>query len=304
MTRCSDLSSPPYQKIGNELLMRRRGSHRSRLLKKHHHKDEKMIEVDEAEPAHREDNLKERESESPPYEDLVVYNTEMPSNTPMTDDYATSTSPPQGDASDGEDTAPVFHSKTNKEGKAHKVSNGVCTKRLQTAFDEIMAFPGSIYAYPGKEGVIKIQTPEDVKKLCAFVPSFPSSASYNYGCSFFYMPSLRGEVNYFPKGVKEYIAINPDSTSSNPLFQQWASVDLYCSCYQGYDLGCSNELPTTPQEKEEYCEFAGVWNGDVNITDVVLSQKMLDCGCFWIREVTTEVGKCPGVDLGWWRDSL
>jgi hypothetical protein len=31
---------------------------------------------------------------------------------------------------------------------------------------------------------------------------------------------------------------------------------------------------------------------------VKLSKLMLNCGCFWIYEVTAKVGKCPGMDLG------
>jgi hypothetical protein len=54
--------------------------------------------------------------------------------------------------------------------------------------------------------------------------------------------------------------------------------------------------PTSCPDK--YCKFAVVWNDNINSTDVKLSPKMLDCGCFWVSEVTAEVGKCPGVDLG------
>ena len=107
--------------------------------------------------------------------------------------------------------------------------------------------------------------------------------------------------------VTQHSSLIQDLCGDDPICKQdaaaegkaLASVALYCSCYQGYDLGCSNKLPSTPQEKDEYCEFAGVWNGDFNSADVELSRETNDCGCFWISQVTNEVGNCPGVDLGY-----
>lgn len=73
-------------------------------------------------------------------------------------------------------------------------------------------------------------------------------------------------------------------------------------------------MPSTPQEREEYCIFAGVWNGDFDSmmssgigTDSGksgkggggLSQETLNCGCFWIGQEKEKVGNCPGVDLGY-----
>jgi hypothetical protein len=90
-----------------------------------------------------------------------------------------------------------------------------------------------------------------------------------------------------------------------------ALINLYCDCYYGYDLGCINDLPSTPQEREEYCIFAGVWNGDFDSgggggstgksgkEGGGLSQEVLDCGCFWIGQEKEKVGNCPGVDLGY-----
>ena len=94
-----------------------------------------------------------------------------------------------------------------------------------------------------------------------------------------------------------------------------ALINLYCDCYYGYDLGCINDLPSTPQEREEYCIFAGVWNGDFvsgggggstgksgKEGGGGLSQEVLDCGCFWIGQEKEKVGNCPGVDLGYFYD--
>jgi hypothetical protein len=158
-----------------------------------------------------------------------------------------------------------------------------------------------------------IFVPEDVTtELCPFVTPTSEDPRYNLGCPFVFFPADYigtgvPPTNSFPKGVKEYVDLFEDLCSVDPNCNQdttaeeaeaLANVALYCSCYQGYDLGCSNMLPSTPQEKDEYCEFAGVWNGDFNSADVELSRETNDCGCFWISQVTNEVGDCPGVDLG------
>ena len=282
------------------------------MLNKHDHEEKekekekkKKVELEGiGGPAaqHQEENMKEKmpppDGPSNDEDENVAYDTAMPSYAPVTDSpyYAATSSPPQ-QAMDEGNTAPIFHSKTNKGGKARKVSTGICDKRLNVAFDEVKQFP---------EAFGNITTREEVTELCAFVAPEPNESegkkSFNFGCPFFYFPEFDGTLNYFPKGVKEYRALTPPGGNPDAA-QAFASVALYCSCYQGYDLGCSNELPTTPQESDEYCEFAGVWNGDISTADVELSQTMLDCGCFWISEVTTEVGECPGVDLGYWEQN-
>lgn len=103
----------------------------------------------------------------------------------------------------------------------------------------------------------------------------------------------------------------------DPAVVALALINLYCDCYYGYDLGCINDLPSTPQEREEYCIFAGVWNGDFDSMMSSgtgsgksgkdsggggLSQEVLDCGCFWIGQEKEKVANCPGVDLGFFYD--
>ena len=185
--------------------------------------------------------------------------------------------------------------KSSKTGSSH---SGVCHKRLIEAFELV------------KGRVPGIEEPEDVTELCSFVTPTYEDPRYNLGCPFvFFSADYTGTgvplTNFFPKGVKEYeeifITLFGEICEDKVAAAEGkaaASVALYCSCYQGYDLGCSNELPSTPQEKDEYCEFAGVWNGDFNSSDVELSSETNKCGCFWISQVTNEVGKCPGVDLG------
>jgi hypothetical protein len=205
----------------------------------------------------------------------------------------------------GASKTPVQTMPSVKSSKSRKVSTGVCNRRLILAFNSIQQLPDF---FPG------IFVPEDVTtKLCPFVTPTSEDPRYNLGCPFVFIPAdYTGTgvppTNFFPKGVKEYVDLFEDLCSVDPNCNQdttaeeaeaLANVALYCSCYQGYDLGCSNKLPSTPQKKDEYCEFAGVWNGDFNSTDVELSRETNDCGCFWISQVTNEVGNCPGVDLGY-----
>ena len=187
---------------------------------------------------------------------------------------------------------------------AKSSKSGVCNRRLILAFNATQQLPDF---FPD------IFVPEDVTtKLCPFVTPTSEDPRYNLGCPFVFLPANyigkdEPPTNFFPKGVKEYVDLFEDLCGDDPICKQdaaaegkaIASVALYCSCYQGYDLGCSNMLPSTPQEKDEYCEFAGVWNGDFNSTDVELSRETNDCGCFWISQVTNEVGNCSGVDLGY-----
>ena len=303
----------PQHTVDDSIASRQRGGgkldsaygvkrHRSRILNKHNHHDghkedkkKEKKEGGEGEVEDHEDNMKEMSSDvdddgpPPPHEmeeeDEAVehHETTMPSYSPHYVAYSSSSSPsPSSAGIDGS----VFHSKTNKEGKSRKISAGICAKRLEIAYNETMK---ANLEYPG---LFPVETPEDVTKLCAFIP--PNA---NFGCPFYYLPVFDGIVDYFPKGVEEYVALDTENPTA---FTAAASIALYCSCYQGYDLGCINELPATFQEgiEDGYCEFAGVWNGDFNGEDVALSPTLLDCGCFWISEVTTEVGKCPGVDLG------
>ena len=189
--------------------------------------------------------------------------------------------------------------KSSKMGSSH---SGVCHKRLNDAFNATQKIP---------DFFSDIKEPEDVTKLCSFVTPTSENERYNLGCPFSFFPAnYTGTVvpatNVFPKGVKEYVDLfvklcgDDEECLAGAVAEgkALASVALYCSCYQGYDLGCSNMLPSTPQEKDEYCEFAGVWNGDFDSTDVELSRETNDCGCFWISQVTNELGNCPGVDLG------
>jgi len=172
-------------------------------------------------------------------------------------------SPPfASSAARGEDDGPATASRGSSRhhnGKSRKVSTGVCEKRRNDAYELV------------KGRVPGIENPEDVTELCSFVTPTYEDPRYNLGCPFVFFPADYDAgtdfppTNFFPKGVKEYEELFItlfgeicDEKVAAAEGKAAASVALYCSCYQGYDLGCSNELPSTPQEKDEYCEFAGL----------------------------------------------
>jgi hypothetical protein len=237
---------------------------------------------------------------SAPADDASNFDVPGTASPPSSPPFASSAARGEG----GDPATASRGSSRQHKGKSRKIPTGVCDKRLRLAFNATQQIPDF---FPG------IFVPEDVTtKLCPFITPTSDNKRYNLGCPFVFFPAnYTGKddppTNFFPKGVKEYVDLFVKLCGDNKECQEGAtaegkalaSVALYCSCYQGYDLGCSNMLPSTPQEKDEYCEFAGVWNGDFNSTDVELSRETNDCGCFWISQVTNEVGNCPGVDLGY-----
>ena len=185
---------------------------------------------------------------------------------------------------------------TSKPTKPTKSSTGVCNNRRKIAFEEVKGNIAEIRELiPDYSNVTTLS---DVTELCAFKAPTLENQRFNQGCPFLYFPTSYNDNNWFHKGVEEYKRFYPRGVKRGAV-QALASVALYCSCYQVQELECPRESPHTLKDKNKYCEFVGVWNGDINITDVDLSRDMLDCGCFMISEAPTDVGHCPGVDLGY-----
>lgn len=119
-------------------------------------------------------------------------------------------------------------------------------------------------------------------------------------------------------GYKQHFYNNAQTAS-----MYWNFVQ-YCDCYLGQDLDCAAKIPNAlvhgknservytshgPEAKKwaDYCKFAAIWNGDsigtTNTMDMLdqqfsgLSEEVQECGCFFIHELNTMVGNCPGVDL-------
>lgn len=195
-------------------------------------------------------------------------------------------------------------SSSSTQGKSGKSGRGTCDKPLQNAFDQVVKYPD---VFP------EIESPSDVTQLCSF---FPISAP-NFGCPFFYIPEIFGFVE-----SEEINQILFDDLSLGSAF--W-SLQLYCQCYQAFDLGCSTKIPHGPpssvnvyaigdkfvnsysefipagsvEKRLDYCEMVGVWNGDFDTSLFLeLSPDVRDCGCFFIGTAQDMVGTCPGVDLG------
>ena len=152
-----------------------------------------------------------------------------------------------------------------------------------------------------------------------------SLGDFNLGCPFLYIPNNPNSTSPdgfgFVEGVQGYDQIFNNKTVAT-AFNNFA---LYCSCYQGYDLGCASTIPhgppiktveyasgevtvngyseyipySSPYTRSEYCKLVGVWNGDFE-RDVIhdLPEDVNECGCYWIGNAKDMVDECPGVELG------
>ena len=186
--------------------------------------------------------------------------------------------------------------------KSNKV--GTCDKRLTTAYEQMRVLPEVFGA---------ITSPSDVTKTCSFYPT----AGFNFGCPFIYFPPFFGFLD-----SEEMYQSAVDDAAIGTAF--WSLV-LYCQCYQAFDLNCASKVPhgppsavatydigdrfvnsysefipsSTPEKRLQYCQMAGVWNGDFDSSIASqFSSDVKDCGCYFVGTAKDMVGTCPGVDLG------
>ena len=191
----------------------------------------------------------------------------------------------------------------------------VCNKRLHIAFEKMSQI--SMFG--------PINKPSDVTDACSFIPPTETLGDFNLGCPFLYIPndpdSSSPDGFGFVEGVQGYDQVFNDEA----VAEAFNSFALYCSCYQGFDLGCASKIPHGPPEKKveyatgevtvngysefipysspstraEYCKLVGVWNGDFE-RDVVhdFTEDVQECGCYWIGNAKDMVDECPGVELG------
>lgn len=252
-----------------------------------------------------------------------------PANVPSTDDDKNQTdksdndnekiqpvTPPSG--SKGKDSSEKSSSRTSTEssssqssfsssshGRSSKSSKGgTCDKRLTTAFKQIRALPDDF-------GVVS--TPAEITAACAFNPT----RDFNLGCPFVYDPTANGFVD-----SEEMYQIWFENNAVGSAY--WSFV-LYCQCHQAFELNCAAKVPhgppsstvmygeegrfvnsysefipaSTPEKRLDYCQMAGVWNGDF-YTGLAreLSSEIRDCGCYFVGTAKDMIGACPGVDLG------
>jgi len=127
----------------------------------------------------------------------------------------------------------------------------------------------------------------------------PSNSVPNGSCPFGY--NLR---DGFSNGNLEFYQLNG---YQNPLTS--LALENLCECIYGFDLGCAATIPRTGEdfayqgntqtstEWTNYCLAAGVWNGDYR-EEVLPTDQVKTCGCYFISQAQDKVGGCPGVNLG------
>ncbi len=197
------------------------------------------------------------------------------------------------------------HSSSSSTRKSSKSSKGgTCDKRLTDAYNQIRALPDDF-------GVVT--SPSEITAACAFDPT----RGFNFGCPFAYTTLL---------GFVDSEELYQEGFENDAVGSAYWSFVLYCQCHQAFDLGCAAKIPhgpptafvdygdfgnkvvnsysefipaSTPEKRLDYCQMAGVWNGDFD-TSVSrdFSPEVRDCGCFFVGTAKDMVGTCPGVDLG------
>jgi hypothetical protein len=210
----------------------------------------------------------------------------------------------KNDSGSGIFTATASSPKSSTPAGSKSSKGGTCDKRLADAYNQIRALPDAF-------GVVT--SPSEITAACAFDPT----EAFNLGCPFVYT-TVRG----FLDSEELYQAEFNDNDAVGSAF--WSFV-LYCQCHQAFDLGCAAKIPhgpptayidykigskvmnsysefiptSTPEKRLDYCQMAGVWNGDFDSSIVSqFSSAVNDCGCFFVGTAKDMVGTCPGVDLG------
>lgn len=147
-------------------------------------------------------------------------------------------------------------------------------------------------------------TEEVINEKCHYQPEglYPGErpSGPNFGCALGYWPGFDG----FP--VPETWSQGKNEFWQNPA---WGvdlvdavanqAMEMYCECHLGIDEGCAAKLPLEGKKKwVDYCIGAGVWNGDISLDDVVITDEVETCGCYFIGRAQGDIDSCPGVNLG------
>jgi hypothetical protein len=192
----------------------------------------------------------------------------------------------------------------SKSGKATGPSGGLCSKRLELAWESNKA----------ANNTLQVNSPEEFTERCEFDtdPDFYP----NLSCPFFFDPD-EGFLDTENKLV--------NFIGNETIAKAFYDFQLYCQCQQAFELKCTSKIPhgpptaeidfgygdvlvpsyseyipaSSPEVRAEYCAFGGIWNGDFDLENFYdLSADVQDCGCFWLYQAKEMVGTCPGVDLG------
>ena len=164
-----------------------------------------------------------------------------------------------------------------------------CDKRLDIAFEALSVLPG----FENPDFPLP-QTPEDIAtEVCAFDGV---NSRFNTGCgSVLFAPDAEGNLGFLDPSE-----LFVDIDNADLFVAAFDALILYCDCRAAYELGCAAKIPSGDDAETlgEFCLFGAVWNGDVPLAETELEEDVVDCGCFWIGQVTDEVDNCPGVELG------
>ncbi len=204
------------------------------------------------------------------------------------------------------DTA-FYKSKSSKSPKSEKT--GACDNRLDI-------LRGSL------NGIgISYLDEDEINDLCYYQPEgthpgLPSGP--NFGCPIGYYPfnpSLPPPAPFDPdahwsigdKGWWDNIQVGVSGAEADV----YVALEMYCECHVGIDDGCAAKVTrrgddlifhdekNAAKEWVDYCKFAGIWNGDFSIDDeIVLTEEVEECGCYFVSQARRMIDSCPGVNLG------
>jgi len=145
---------------------------------------------------------------------------------------------------------------------------------------------------------------EDIKELCHYQPEglhpeLPSGP--NFGCPLGYFPKALPGMEW-SQGIKEFWGPFVGSEEEADVY---VAMEMFCECHTGIEDGCATKIPREVGTKKwvDYCQAAGVWNGDFHLEDLShlstsVQDELFECGCHFIGATREKIDDCPGVNLG------
>ena len=145
---------------------------------------------------------------------------------------------------------------------------------------------------------------EDIKELCHYQPEglhpeLPSGP--NFGCPLGYFPEAPPEFQW-SQGIKEFWGPFVGSEEEADVY---VALEMFCECHTGIEDGCATKIPREVGTKKwvDYCQAAGVWNGDFLLEDLShlstsVQDELFECGCHFVGAMRAKIDDCPGVNLG------
>jgi hypothetical protein len=183
--------------------------------------------------------------------------------------------------------------------KSSKTTTGVCDNRLELLQEAL------------EEKTISL-TEEQINEKCHYQPQgiWPTLPfGPNFGCALGYYPPGTPDGKW-SDGKKKFWT-GPPLAVGGKNANIYVALEMYCECHLGIDEGCAAKVPRqgddlafhgdqkTVEKWVDYCKFAGIWNGDFSIDDnIVLTNEVEKCCCYFIGVAKDKLDSCPGVNLG------